>query len=117
MNRLIKFQGVDENNKLHDLIAINWGNMTGLCEVEGMIGTSWCLFKEFRQFTGLLDKNGKEIYEGDIVRLNRFSKNYKCVFSDGAFKVGDWIVTEANVYNKFFEVIGNRYEHPHLLPS
>ena len=85
---------------------------------------------KFLQFTGLHDKNGKEIYEGDLVKHPlRFGKRQECTaqvsFEDGAF-VGNsieqheiqgkgkrWITI--NLANDDVEVIGNIYENPELL--
>lgn len=73
------------------------------------------------QYTGLHDKNGKEIYEGDIVNAK-----YKKVEITGIVKY-DADYCEYRIYNKNeteymylwkninLEVIGNAYDNPELL--
>ena len=72
------------------------------------------------QFTGLHDKNGKEIYEGDILYENCIGGDDKgqVVFMDGSFDLlsddGAIGLGPQIIYGKY-EVIGNIYENPELL--
>lgn len=84
------------------------------------------------QYTGIDDKNGKEIYEGDIVLLDCYY--YEEPAFDGEFKViyddinGMWLLVDLenkdrgvafgeirNYYKAEIEVIGNIYDNPELL--
>lgn len=71
------------------------------------------------QFTGLLDKNGKEIYEGDILRGTSGSIREPVTFSNGRFicdhdkKGGNYLGTPS--FGKYHEIIGNIYQNPELL--
>ena len=72
----------------------------------------------FEQFTGLHDKNGREIYEGDIV----YSKSWKPQKQEVTFDRGGFCLKYDNSgyypdikYAEQMEVIGNIHENPELL--
>lgn len=71
---------------------------------------------ELMQYTGLKDENGREIYEGDIVRHASDEGIYKVTFEDGGFYVKSLIEYDFQTINEYpLEVIGNVWENPELL--
>ena len=71
------------------------------------------------QYTGLTDKNGKKIFEGDIVEFDGelCYAVYYIIFVDGCFRIaqnGKYSYTLHNLYSSL-EVIGNIHDHPELL--
>ena len=68
------------------------------------------------QYTGIKDKNGKEIYEGDIVRLpeDEDYKYYSIIYSKN--RLGFTLSNGCGFGLSYgIEVVGNIYENPELL--
>jgi uncharacterized phage protein (TIGR01671 family) len=76
----------------------------------------------YMQYTGLKDKNGKEIYSGDIVQLEDYEGFYiskvgkigevEIRYQDYDMNLISWAIGD-NIFS--VEVIGNIYETPELL--
>lgn len=75
--------------------------------------------KTVGQFTGLTDKNGKRIFEGDIVKPNikYITRNCQVVFDSLCYKLAtkEWTNWFSELVWSDLEVIGNIYENPELL--
>ncbi len=115
--REIKFRAWDKaNNRFYNLVEtrvpeLNHGDDDGVI---------------YMQYTGLKDKNGKEIYEGDILRTDKginavvywsnsgacFMVKYHNIWST---KIGWYIYKNLRMFAPKSEVIGNIYENPELL--
>nr|DAM10597.1 MAG TPA: YopX protein [Caudoviricetes sp.] len=69
------------------------------------------------QYTGLADKNGTKIFEGDIVLLKGDEEPYQVAFDESCFQVYGNSICHVmdNFYDHDIEVIGNIYDNPELL--
>jgi uncharacterized phage protein (TIGR01671 family) len=145
--RTLKFRAWDKiaeqmtpcTNKFINFSGVVWENYRyGLEGVDEFHSTERLILM---QFTGLLDRHGNEVFEGDVIKNNRYSGYSQVVWKQeegceagivkGMFgeerdltgfisEIGSFVFegigqsTKAHYVGEF-EVIGNIYEHSHLL--
>lgn len=109
----------DRDHTAHIIGSRYWGEMSK-DELLSLELISWTVIPEtVGQYTGLIDKNGKKIFEGDIVRDVETSDVGKiCFDTDTARFVVEFamLIIDFSCYNNGdVEVIGNIYDNPELI--
>ena len=131
--REIKFRAwLKEDKKMENVKTMDFTDKTIRCLKKNEFINAYLLRRvsfddvELMQYTGLRDKNGKEIYEGDIIkykfpydiRLKHISP-VKFLKTEASFGIKNRYGNEIPLYtisaNNYFEVIGNIYENKNLL--
>lgn len=126
-----------ENKPIQNIIIKNWSNVS---HIDGRVvqETYKIELNTLGQYTGLKDKNGTKIFEGDIIRMHYFFQNYdpltlgafedegemvgvvKCELLDGFYvetldehSIGylQWVQEPSEE----LEILGNIYDNPELV--
>ena len=126
--REIKFRAWHDTKQSMMQEGDNYGTSSGIdCLVYKQQGQP----VELMQYTGLLDKNGVEIYEGDIVKYHQAEYSEETELYEDRITSVEWaddcyalihrepeikLITPFNICrSKIIEVIGNIYENKELL--
>ena len=121
--REIKFRAFDTENKTWTFVTL--GDLVcGACTNHGDKPLSGAI-QIWYEYTGLKDKNGKEIYEGDVVEYiwdfcgEKRKNNYVVEWLSGKVEHYPYSVdsgfTLPDSVDGYYEVIGNIHENPELL--
>lgn len=117
--REILFRGRDISGKWHYGVPLMF-NEDYVCIAKLNEHNKTVEYKTLGQYTGLTDKNGKKIFEGDIVQgawETIFAVYYDSDYLQFRAKVKDNYTREIDYYgnSNYIEIIGNIHDNPKLL--
>ncbi len=120
--RIPKYRAWDKkDNLIAEVLQIDWSTNSVL--IANL--PSWVRIRSFddidlMQSTGLFDKNGVEIFEGDILQIDGYKSAYPVEWSEGTFYTThysdfDTLYKLMKCDGDRIKIIGNIYENPELL--
>jgi hypothetical protein len=128
--REIKFRALKDGKLVYDITKHHMEH-NELTPMGGDVFdfADWLKYYQVTQYTGLKDKNDKEIYEGDIVKSEhergvvviKFGEGYQGEPADGMYPYWGWYTD--GWFDRYafdgddIEIIGNIYENPELLEA
>ncbi len=149
MTREIKFRAWDRRiNVMYPFVILGWnGNIEARLDQKDVSSMNDIRLEhkdggfddydggiEVMQYTGLKDRNGVEIYEGDVVKIHNFPNDFKRGEPDFDWRIFEVQWNQTNyafnnsvIYSPFsryngktledydIEVIGNIYQNPELI--
>ena len=115
--REILFRGKDVKEHWHTGLLAHVGNAWYISNGAGIPTACEVIPSTIGQYTGLTDKYGKKIFEGDIVKIK--GKTRYIFYGCSGFRhtnYGEYADTLENVFTDVdCEVIGNKFDNPELL--
>lgn len=110
----------------NDVDHISWLEDELYCIGDGITYMVSAEDLELMQSTGLVDRDGKEIFEGDILCDEGIEQESEFVYVTVSYREGMWVCDQItdelcgyggalNEFNNDYSIIGNIYENPELL--